>query len=53
LGVVKLKNKKTFVIIAGCYLSAGTYMTKLGNPEMGICVAVFHRDITGALGFHS
>lgn len=42
------------MIIAGLLFGGlAAYMTKLGNPgNMGICVACFYRDITGALGFH-
>jgi len=52
--VVKLKNKKYLMIIAGFVFGAlAAYMTKLGNPgNKGICVACFYRDIAGALGFH-
>jgi hypothetical protein len=49
-----LKNQKYLIIVAGLVFGAlAAYMTKLGNPgNMGICVACFYRDITGALGFH-
>lgn len=49
-----MKNKKYLMIVAGLLFGAmAAYMTKLGNPgNMGICVACFYRDITGALGFH-
>ncbi len=49
-----MKNQKYLIIIAGLVFGAlAAYMTKLGNPgNMGVCVACFYRDITGALGFH-
>ncbi len=49
-----MKNQKYLIIVAGLVFGAlAAYMTKLGNPgNMGICVACFYRDITGALGFH-
>jgi len=49
-----LKNKKYLMIGAGFVFGViAAYMTVLGNPaNMGICVACFYRDITGALGLH-
>jgi len=49
-----LKNQKYLIIFAGLVFGAlAAYMTKLGNPgNMGVCVACFYRDVTGALGFH-
>lgn len=49
-----MQNKKYMIIIAGLIFGGlAAYMTKLGNPgNMGVCVACFYRDITGALGFH-
>lgn len=49
-----MMNKKYLMIIAGLIFGAlAAYMTRLGNPgNMGICVACFYRDISGALGFH-
>jgi YedE family putative selenium metabolism protein len=49
-----LKNQQYLMIGAGLVFgSLAAYMTKLGNPgNMGICVACFYRDITGALGLH-
>ncbi len=42
------------IILAGLILgSLAATLQKLGNPpNMGVCVACFSRDITGALGFH-
>ncbi len=53
-GGIILKNKKYFMIGAGFIFGViAAYMTVLGNPaNMGICVACFYRDITGALGLH-
>lgn len=49
-----MKSKKMLMIAAGFLFGVITaYMTVLGNPaNMGICVACFYRDITGALGLH-
>ncbi len=49
-----MKNQKYLMIIAGLIFGAlAAYMVKLGNPaNMGVCLACFYRDITGALGFH-
>lgn len=49
-----MKNQKYLMIGAGLVFGAlAAYMTKLGNPgNMGVCVACFFRDITGALGLH-
>lgn len=49
-----MKNKKLLMIIGGFIFGAvAAYMTVLGNPaNMGVCVACFYRDITGALGLH-
>lgn len=42
------------MIFAGLIFGGlAAYMTALGNPgNMGVCVACFYRDITGAFGFH-
>ena len=42
------------IILAGGLIGIlGPVLQKLGNPpNMGICVACFERDITGALGLH-
>ena len=45
---------KTLIILGGLIFGAlGALMVNWGNPpNMGICVACFIRDITGALGLH-
>lgn len=45
---------KTRIILAGLVFGLfASLLTKWGNPpNMGICVACFYRDITGALGLH-
>ena len=52
--VERFENQQYLMIGAGLVFgSLAAYMTKLGNPgNMGICVACFYRDITGALGLH-
>lgn len=42
------------IILVGATIGIlGPLLTKLGNPSnMGICVACFERDISGALGLH-
>jgi YedE family putative selenium metabolism protein len=47
-------SRKYLMIIAGLILGAvAALMTVAGNPaNMGICLACFYRDITGALGLH-
>ena len=42
------------IILVGAVIGIlGPVLQKLGNPpNMGICVACFERDITGALGLH-
>ena len=42
------------IAVAGLIIGSGAaLMQKLGNPpNMGICVACFERDISGALGLH-
>lgn len=47
-------KSKGFMIAAGLIVGilAGV-MVKLGNPaNMGVCLACFYRDLTGALGLH-
>ncbi|WP_227762141.1 YedE family putative selenium transporter [Zhaonella formicivorans] len=46
--------KKTGIIIAGGIIGIlAALLVKFGNPaNMGVCVACFYRDITGALGLH-
>ncbi|HHX51403.1 MAG TPA: YedE-related selenium metabolism membrane protein [Clostridia bacterium] len=46
--------KKTTIVIAGGIIGLlAALLVKFGNPaNMGICVACFYRDITGALGLH-
>lgn len=48
-----MKHKN--MILAGLIIGGlSALLVKLGNPgNMGICVACFLRDISGALGFHS
>ncbi|MDF9407322.1 MAG: hypothetical protein A4E52_00778 [Pelotomaculum sp. PtaB.Bin013] len=45
-------NNKVSIIITGAIVGAlAILLVKLGNPQnMGICIACFLRDITGALG---
>jgi hypothetical protein len=45
---------KVWIVLAGLVFGVlAALMTKWGNPpNMGICVACFIRDITGALGLH-
>ncbi|MBP8645096.1 MAG: YedE-related selenium metabolism membrane protein [Syntrophobacteraceae bacterium] len=45
---------QTGIILVGVIIGAlAALLQKLGNPgNMGICVACFERDITGALGLH-
>ncbi|MGI9953318.1 YedE family putative selenium transporter [Moorellaceae bacterium AZ2] len=47
-------SRKYLMIVAGLVLGAvATLMSVAGNPaNMGICLACFYRDITGALGLH-
>jgi YedE family putative selenium metabolism protein len=50
----KLVTPKLMIIVAGLIFGIlAAYMTKWGNPQnMGICVACFLRDISGAVGLH-
>ncbi len=45
---------RTGIIVVGALIGMlAPLLQKLGNPgNMGICVACFERDISGALGFH-
>ncbi|MBU1195027.1 MAG: YedE-related selenium metabolism membrane protein [Proteobacteria bacterium] len=45
---------RTGIIVVGAVIGIlAPLLQKLGNPgNMGICVACFERDISGALGFH-
>ena len=47
-------NNVKWYIIAGAVLGVlGATLVHFGNPgNMGVCVACFLRDTTGALGFH-
>jgi len=47
-------NNKAFIIITGAVVGAlAVLLVKLGNPpNMGMCIACFLRDISGALGLH-
>jgi len=47
-------NKKIGIAIAGVVIGVSALLlTKYGNPaNMGLCIACFLRDISGALGFH-
>ncbi len=46
-------GKKKMFLLGGIIGLAGAILAKLGNPgNMGMCIACFWRDITGALGLH-
>lgn len=46
-------NKKWMVVAGGVIGLLAAVLVKFGNPlNMGVCVACFYRDITGALGLH-
>ena len=49
-----MKNKKLSIIIAGLIIGVMSgLLVQFGNPgNMGVCIACFLRDITGALGMH-
>ena len=49
-----MNRKRILIIVAGVVFGVlGALMVNWGNPaNMGICVACFIRDITGALGLH-
>ena len=50
----KFWTPQTWIILGGLAFGVlATLLTKWGNPpNMGICVACFYRDLTGALGLH-
>ncbi|MFP4640969.1 MAG: YedE family putative selenium transporter, partial [Dehalococcoidia bacterium] len=50
----KFWTPRTWIILGGLVLGAlAAALTYWGNPpNMGICVACFYRDVTGALGLH-
>src|SRR4030042_5257777 len=50
----KFFSSRWGIILVGAMIGIlGPVLQKLGNPpNMGICVACFERDITGALGLH-
>lgn len=49
-----MERKDWFIIATGLFVGVmAAVLVKLGNPgNMGICVACFLRDVTGALGLH-
>ncbi len=49
-----MNNAKTKIFASGALIGIiSLILMKFGNPlNMGICVACFYRDITGALGLH-
>ena len=49
-----LGSKNLWITLGGFAIGVlAVLLTKLGNPpNMGICVACFYRDITGAIGLH-
>lgn len=49
-----MKSNKAKIIAAGALVGIfAVLLVKFGNPvNMGVCVACFYRDITGALGLH-
>lgn len=49
-----MKNSKVKIILSGALIGILSFiLVKLGNPmNMGVCVACFFRDISGALGLH-
>lgn len=51
---IKFFASRWGIILVGAMIGIlGPVLQKLGNPpNMGICVACFERDITGALGLH-
>ncbi|MFA5309991.1 MAG: YedE family putative selenium transporter [Dehalococcoidales bacterium] len=50
-----MKNKRIWIIVAGLIFGVlGALMVNWGNPaNMGICVACFIRDISGAIGLQN
>lgn len=48
-----LKGKALVIVAGGMLGLLGVVLVQLGNPpNMGICIACFLRDISGALGLH-
>ena len=49
-----MKKRNIFILCAGLLIGAlGALLVYYGNPKnMGICVACFLRDVSGALGLH-
>lgn len=48
-----MKNKVKIIAAGSLVGILGAILVVLGNPvNMGVCVACFYRDITGALGLH-
>ncbi|MDD2568285.1 MAG: YedE family putative selenium transporter [Clostridia bacterium] len=49
-----MKKLRVFMVVAGLIFGVlAALMSVWGNPaNMGVCIACFYRDITGALGFH-
>ena len=48
-----MKNKFKIIFAGGLIGIFGAVLVFVGNPvNMGICIACFYRDITGALGLH-
>lgn len=49
-----MRNANIFIILSGAVIGLlGALLVKLGNPgNMGLCIACFLRDTTGALGLH-
>ena len=46
-------SKKGIIVVGVVIGVVATILQKLGNPpNMGLCIACFERDITGALGLH-
>lgn len=52
--MLRFFKPKTLIILSGLVMGIlAALLVKWGNPpNMGICVACFIRDITGALGLH-
>lgn len=51
--VSKLSPRYRMIIAGLIFGAVAALMSTLGNPpNMGVCIACFYRDITGALGLH-
>ncbi|MDD4230698.1 MAG: hypothetical protein PHG45_04850, partial [Dehalococcoidales bacterium] len=51
--ISSLASKKWIILFGLIFGTLGALAVNWGNPaNMGICVACFLRDISGALGFH-